>query len=241
MSNFGLQQNTSVPLYRQLKDKILSDISSGKLAEGEKIPTEIELSELSNISRITVRNAVKELVAEGYLVKKQGKGTFVCLPKIERKVVHLLSFTAACDANHLPTHSVVTRREILQDYRNARQLLELESDDSVLYIQRLRIAGDAPLMLENNYYSLKRLGFLQQEDLSGSLYQLLREKYAIVPTYAGETTVEMVRADSDSAPLLKQPPGEPLFLMKTLILDSQHQPIHYGEQYIVAERYTFSF
>ncbi|MDN4946670.1 UTRA domain-containing protein, partial [Klebsiella pneumoniae] len=152
-----------------------------------------------------------------------------------------LSFTAACDANHLPTHSVVTRREILQDYRNARQLLELESDDSVLYIQRLRIAGDAPLMLENNYYSLKRLGFLQQEDLSGSLYQLLREKYAIVPTYAGETTVEMVRADSDSAPLLKQPPGEPLFLMKTLILDSQHQPIHYGEQYIVAERYTFSF
>ncbi|PAW14520.1 GntR family transcriptional regulator, partial [Klebsiella pneumoniae] len=66
-------------------------------------------------------------------------------------------------------------------------------------------------------------------------------KYAIVPTYAGETTVEMVRADSDSAPLLKQPPGEPLFLMKTLILDSQHQPIHYGEQYIVAERYTFSF
>ncbi|HFZ0531578.1 TPA: GntR family transcriptional regulator, partial [Klebsiella pneumoniae] len=90
MSNFGLQQNTSVPLYRQLKDKILSDISSGKLAEGEKIPTEIELSELYNISRITVRNAVKELVAEGYLVKKQGKGTFVCLPKIERKVVHLL-------------------------------------------------------------------------------------------------------------------------------------------------------
>ena len=86
MSNFGLQQNTSVPLYRQLKDKILSDISSGKLAEGEKIPTEIELSELYNISRITVRNAVKELVAEGYLVKKQGKGTFVCLPKIERKV-----------------------------------------------------------------------------------------------------------------------------------------------------------
>ncbi|MDZ0125735.1 UTRA domain-containing protein, partial [Klebsiella pneumoniae] len=148
-------------------------------------------------------------------------------------VVHLLSFTAAGDANHLPAHSVVTRREILRDYRNARQLLELESDDSVLYIQRLRIAGDAPLMLENNYYSLKRLGFLQQEDLSGSLYQLLREKYAIVPTYAGETTVEMVRADSDSAPLLKQPPGEPLFLMKTLILDSQHQPIHYGEQYIV--------
>lgn len=91
MSNFGLQQNTSVPLYRQLKDKILSDISSGKLAEGEKIPTEIELSELYNISRITVRNAVKELVAEGYLVKKQGKGTFVCLPKLSVKLFTYLA------------------------------------------------------------------------------------------------------------------------------------------------------
>ena len=60
----------------------------------------------------------------------------------------------------------MTRREILQDYRNARQLLELESDDSVLYIQRLRIAGDAPLMLENNYYS-ETIRFLQQEDLAG--------------------------------------------------------------------------
>ncbi len=78
MSNFGLQQNTSVPLYRQLKDKILSDISSGKLAEGGN-PTEIELSELYNISRITVRNAVKELVAEGYLVSR-GRGLLsVCL------------------------------------------------------------------------------------------------------------------------------------------------------------------
>lgn len=61
----------------------------------------------------------------------------------------------------------MTRREILQDYRNARQLLELESDDSVLYIQRLRIAGDAPLMLENNYYSLKRLGFYSRRILAG--------------------------------------------------------------------------
>lgn len=78
MSNFGLQQNTSVPLYRQLKDKILSDISSGKLAEGEKIPTEIELSELYNISRITVRNAVKEAGSRRLFGKKAGEGDF-CL------------------------------------------------------------------------------------------------------------------------------------------------------------------
>ncbi|POP45603.1 GntR family transcriptional regulator [Superficieibacter electus] len=241
MSGYGLQQHTAVPLYRQLKDKILSDIASGKLAEGAKIPTEVELSELYNISRVTVRNAIKELVAEGYLVKKQGKGTFVCLPKIERKVVHLLSFTAACESSHLPTTSRVLQTAILDDYRHVRRALQLSDDDAVLYIQRLRMAGELPLMLENNYYSLQRFGFLQQEDLSGSLYQLLTEKYGICPTHAGETTVEMVRAHADTAPLLQQPAGEPLFLMKTLIMDGEYHPIHYGEQYIVAERYKFSF
>lgn len=241
MLSNGLQQHTAVPLYRQLKDKILSDISSGKLAEGAKIPTEVELSEPYDISRVTVRNAIKELVDEGYLVKKQGKGTFVCLPKIERKVVHLLSFTDACDSSHLTTASKVLRTAILDDYHHVREALRLADDDSLLYIQRLRRAGDQPLMLENNYYSLKRFGFLQQEDLSGSLYQLLREKYAIRPTHAGETTVEMVRAHGETATLLEQPLGEPLFLMKTLILDADYQPIHYGEQLIVAERYKFNF
>lgn len=236
-----LQQRTVVPLYRQLKDKVLSDISSGELAEGAKIPTEVELSELYNISRVTVRNAIKELVDEGYLVKKQGKGTFVCLPKIERKVVHLLSFTDACESSHLTTSSTVLRTEILDDYHHVRQTLKISDDDSLLYLQRLRRADDLPLMLENNYYSLARFDFLQQEDLSGSLYQLLRDKYAICPTHAGETTVEMVRAHGNVAALLEQPLGEPLFLMKTLILDANYQPIHYGEQFIVAERYKFNF
>ncbi len=77
MSNFGLQQNTSVPLYRQLKIKSSAIFLPGNSLKERKIPTEIELSELYNISRITVRNAVKELVAEGYLVKSR-EGDF-CL------------------------------------------------------------------------------------------------------------------------------------------------------------------
>lgn len=241
MSKNGLQQNSITPLYKQLKDRILSDIAAGKFAEGARIPTESELSRQYRISRITVRNAVKALVDEGWLIKKQGKGTFVCRPKIERKMVHLLSFTAASDAHHLPSHSTVTCRAVLHDYRRAREWLKLSDDDQILYIQRLRSAGDAPLMLENNYYSLNRFGFLQEEDLSGSLYQLLRDKYGINPACAGETTVEMVRAHDENATLLQLSPGEPLFLLKTLILDDAQRPVHYGEQYIDAARYIFSF
>ncbi|NDL62271.1 GntR family transcriptional regulator [Acerihabitans arboris] len=237
----SLRQNAAVPLYKQLKEQILSDIGSGRLNEGEKIPTEVELSELYNISRVTVRNAVKELVDDNILIKKQGKGTFVCPAKIERKVEHLLSFSAACQAQRLTTRSRVVTHKILADYRDVRQWLALDDDDQILYIQRIRYAGDAPLMLENNYYSYHKFKFLIAEDLSGSLYQLLAEKYHIHPTHAGDTTLELVKVHGGHAALLQKPLGESLFLMKTLILDEHRHPLHYGEQYIIGERYLFKF
>lgn len=237
----SLRQNAAIPLYQQLKEQILSDISSGRFNEGERIPSEVELSARYNISRVTVRNAVKALVADNILIKKQGKGTFVCPAKIERKVEHLLSFSAACQARHLATRSRVVTHSVLADYRDARQRLALDNDDRILYIQRIRYADGAPLMLENNYYSLKKFAFLIGEDLGGSLYRLLADKYHIHPTYAGETTLEMVKVREEHAALLQKTLGESLFLMKTLILDEQRHPLHYGEQYIIGERYTFKF
>jgi len=96
-------------------------------------------------------------------------------------------------------------------------------------------------MLENNYYSYPKFAFLLQEDLSGSLYQLLADKYHIYPTHAGETTLEMVKIHEEHTALLQKPMGAALFLMKTLILDDNRQPVHYGEQYIIGERYKFNF
>lgn len=237
----SLRQNAAVPLYKQLKEQLLSDIGSGRLREGEKIPTEVELSEIYHISRVTVRNAVKELVNDSILVKKQGKGTFVCPAKIERKIEHLMSFSAACQAQKLATHSRVVKHGVLTDYRDARRQLALTDEDRILYIQRIRYADGAALMLENNYYSYDNFAFLLEEDLSGSLYQLLTERYDIKPTYAGETTLELVKAHEEQALLLHKALGEPLFLMKTLIMDQHHHPLHYGEQYIIGERYTFKF
>ena len=79
---FELDQNSIVPLYKQLKDRIKEAILSGELKPNQKIPSELELSQTYQISRITVRNAISELVDEELLEKKQGKGTFVRKRKI---------------------------------------------------------------------------------------------------------------------------------------------------------------
>lgn len=229
------------PLYIQLKKTIQSSIANGEFEQGEKIPTEVELSEKYKISRVTVRKAILELVEEGYLVKKQGKGTFVKIPKIERKIQHVMGFTAACMANGLTSHSIVANRELFIPDKTIQTALQLEEGEKVIYIQRIRYAGDFPLMLENNYYSYERFKFLLEESLEGSLYELLRKKYHINPDLPGETTLEIAMADDKIAKLLDTSIGKALFFMNTTIYDSMNSlPVHVGKQYIIGDRYIFT-
>ena len=234
------KQENRVPLYLQLKESLRTSIITHKLKAGDKIPTEVELSEKYNISRVTVRKAVTELVEEGYLVRKQGKGTFVQSQKIERKVVHLTSFTAACEAHGLKASSKTIKREIILPTSSDKKLLQLEENDQLLFIQRVRYADEQPLMLENNYFSFKKYKFLLEENLEGSIYRLLQDKYQIILNNPGETSLELVRALEDEASLLDVPVGEPLFYMETVV-SFDDSPVYLGKQYMVGERYKFSF
>ncbi|SDE92845.1 GntR family transcriptional regulator [Fontibacillus panacisegetis] len=228
------------PLYIRLKKAILSAITNGLFSDGEKIPTEIELSERYKVSRITVRKAIEELAQEGFLIKRQGKGTFVTYSKIDRKIEHVIGFTAACEANGLASRSVVTHKEIIEATAKLEQDLQLGKGEKVIYIQRKRYAGDTPIMLENNYYPHSRFAFLLDEPLQGSLYDLLRGKYGIDPNQPGETTLEIVLADEQKALLLETDIGKPLFYLRTVIRDQNGWPVHVGKQYMIGDKYQFT-
>ncbi|MFP4976882.1 GntR family transcriptional regulator [Paenibacillus sp. CN-4] len=235
MLNAGNEQ----PLYIQLKKAIQSAIQNRTLKEGGQIPTETELSRMYSVSRITVRKAVAELVQEGYLVKRQGKGTFVNTSRADRKISHAASFSAACQASGLPSQSFVTERKLLKADHDTAERLRLHPGDQVLYIQRKRYAGGLPLMLENNYFDYSRFAFLMHEPLDGSLYDLLRTKYQIDPGKPGETILKLALADEQQANLLEIPIGEALFYMRTVICDQNNQPVHTGKQYFIGGRYQF--
>ncbi|KAF6577880.1 GntR family transcriptional regulator [Paenibacillus sp. EKM212P] len=235
-----LNSDQAEPLYIQLQKAVKTAIHNGTFTQGSRIPTETELSETYNVSRITVRKAIAELVHEGYLTKRQGKGTFVNVPKIGRKIEHVISFTAACKSNGLSSHSVVTEREIIEADEEIAHQLQLQQGEKVLYIQRKRYAGDRPLMLENNLYPYDRFSFLMEEQLEGSVYELLRHKYSIDPNQPGETILQIALADEYQAKLLETAIGQALFYMHTIIYDQHGGPVHVGKQYIIGDRYQFS-
>ena len=96
-----LNKNSIQPLYKQLMDIITQQIKNGTYKPGEKIPPEPELADLYHVSRITVRRTVEELCTQGYLIKHQGKGTFVKSPMIFRKFESQknMSFSESCRQN----------------------------------------------------------------------------------------------------------------------------------------------
>lgn len=238
----AFKENSSIPLYRQVKNHILTEIQAGKRKPGEQLKPEMELSREYGVSRVTIRKALEELESEGYLVKQQGKGTFVSRPKLQRKIDYVTSFSMACKYNDMVPTSLVVKSEVQMQGSDpeVERFLELSEDDKILYIQRLRLADGEPVMLENNYYSWNRFQGLLAEDLTESVYGLLIYKYHVLPFGDAENTLEIVRANKEQAELLRVPVGEPLFFMNGGISEPDKTPIHFGRQYIVGSRYKFT-
>ena len=106
----------TAPLYQQIFEEIKSAIEAGEYAPKERIPSEPELAEKYGVSRITVRRAVEELCVEGYLIKQQGRGTFVSTPRINRRLLQYVaarSFTNVCRDNNMTPGAKVLNRLIV--------------------------------------------------------------------------------------------------------------------------------
>lgn len=236
-----LIQNDMVPLYQQLKTKIKDSIISGELKQGDKIQTEEELSKVYNVSRITVRSAISELVEEGMLVKKQGKGTFVSRTKIDREIIKFLSFSSACKIEGLTPSSKITKKDIIDPNKDQINSLKLDTGDKLIRIQRIRYANEDPIMVENNYFSYNNYNFLlNEEHLNSSLYEILSNKYNIVP-FKGLNSIEIVRAKEDESEYLKIYKGSSLLLIKGVVYDENNIPIHISEEYIDGDKYKLSY
>ena len=232
----SLQANSSSPLYHQLMQRISADIEKGTYPVGSRIPPEHELEQLYQVSRVTVRRALAELTNEGLLERKQGKGTFVSAPKVRQNLKSLHSFHDSCRSNGMsPSTDVVHVREAVADPADAEEM-NLPEGSRVLEILRVRRADGVPVVLERNRFSMA-YAWLQDQDLSGSLYGLLRE-YGVEPKLAIHD-VSLCFAAEDEAALLETDPGTPLVRLHEVIFDQRGRPLHNSVQLIRGERFVF--
>ncbi len=233
---FELDQTSIVPLYKQLKDKIKESILDGTLKPNQKIPSELELSQTYKISRITVRNAISELVDEDLLEKKQGKGTFVRTPKID---VRSPNFTMMCLNNHKVPSSKIIKVVLKPASERDIKELNLSQGDKVIYLLRLLFADGEPVMVEHNFLP-ERFSLLLDTDLSDmSLYAFLREKYG-VRFGAASKSIEIAMPTELEAELLKIPASTPLMMIREIVYSTPgDEPLHRTKQYLLGDRFKY--
>lgn len=145
----------AIPLYQQVIDIIKNEINSGAYKAGARIPNEFELAENYKVGRVTVRRAIEELVQQGYLTKRQGKGTFVNAPKLKRKIRQkddVQSFSDACRVNGMEPGACVISRKILPADSTEAQFFGVPVGTDLICVERVRTADGVPVMLENNIY-----------------------------------------------------------------------------------------
>lgn len=201
---------SSVPIYSQISSLLKQRINRGVLKVGDMLPSEMYLCDELHISRSTIRKTFAQLEADGLIVRKRGKGTFVAEPKLKRNLNNLYNFSTEMRMlGFKPLSRLIAFDLIKPSAKVANQLGVLESE-LVYKIVRLRLADGNPMLLETAYIPQKFCPDLSEEELTDSLYALISDFTGALPMEAVET-YDAVLLTEKQAKLLDCMTGAPAF------------------------------
>ena len=203
-----LARRSPKPLYRQLKDRLLRELEVGTRQPHSQLPSEREWVKRLGISRITVRQALMELVQAGHLYTVPGKGFFVGEKKKAHELNAFLSFTAASKSRgEIPTSKILDARIVRATVAMAHDL-EISPGAEVVRLKRLRLTSDVPVMVQESLLPHSRCPGLLERDLTTlSLFAALQDDYHLTLVRA-ETTISARLADKTERKALglEEPP-----------------------------------
>lgn len=230
---------TAIPLYVQIAESLLEQIVTGKLSPEERLPSERVLSKQLNVSRMTLRAALRVLDNKGVLIRRPGDGTYIATPKIERQADKLVPFTEGMRKRGYK----VSAKIIVLEQRLAKVSVALKLNipvsSSVYYCQRLRLINQVPVALEQFSMPEYRFPKLEGYDLENrSFYEIAENEYGITIQQA-QQSLEAVLATEFEAELLGIEPGAPLMLERRLAFDSEAQPVEYGHDLYRGDHFRF--
>lgn len=203
-----------IPLYYQLAEIIIGEIESKGLKENSQLPTEREYCNKYNLSRATVRQAINYLEKKGYVYKVQGSGTFVSTRRLKQKLLKFYSFTEEMKKQGKNPESEILSLKIINSSEKISKELNLEKNEKVFELIRLRLADQEKIMYEKTYLPYKNFTTLTKKDLiNNPLYDILQNRYKMVFTKAIERFTVGV-SDSKVSTALLIPQGTPIIKLQ---------------------------
>ncbi|MDX6744572.1 GntR family transcriptional regulator [Actinocorallia sp. A-T 12471] len=209
-----IDATSPVPKYVQLRALLVDLIEEAGAEPDAPMPSERELCQRYGLSRMTVRQAVDQLVSEGRLYRVPGKGTFVARPKIDMPVRLSSSFTAEMKARGMTPGAIDLDHRTVPASGHVARALGLAAGAYVHVLERLRTADGAPMAVERCHIPAALAPDLLTFRLAGqSLYDLLERRYGI-SFDSGDQTIEAAIATPLDAELLQLPQPSPVLLLR---------------------------
>ncbi|ADL07106.1 GntR family transcriptional regulator [Thermosediminibacter oceani] len=229
-----LDKKSPIPAYFRLKQIIRDEIKRHDLKPGDPLPSEREYCERFGLSRMTVRQALKELELEGVIVREKGRGSFVAIPWIEQE--GLMSFTEM-----VRSRGMTPRTEVVEFDRlpagELKAFLGIDLKEEVYRVARLRKADGVPVAVETVYIPVLLVPDFEKIDLSGSLYELLSTRYGI-EVRSSRTSFSAVLSTPDLEALLMLEETVPLLKVESVYFHTK--PVFYEVSYYKSDQFKIT-
>lgn len=227
------------PKYIRIRDWLLDRILSTGLTRGDKLPSEHDLIRQFDVSRVTVRQALEALRAEGIIESHHGKGWFLRRVCAVQNLGRLLGFGEMLAPMGVRVRSQVLDMAECQAPEAVASAFGLPTGSTLVRIARLRIAGGRVMSYDLSYFPTEVGRRLLQQDLARQDIFVLIERALGIPLGFADVTIEIAPAEAEAAERLHIAPATPLFKMTRLTHDSRGFPIDFEYVYGLPESHVF--
>jgi GntR family transcriptional regulator len=235
----NLSRTSKVPLYQQLYEILSANLRYGVWRPGDLIPSEVELIEQYQVSRITVRQVLEMLVNDGLIYRQRGRGTFVAFSKIEQALVRIVSFTEDMLQRGFVPSTKTLSSGLVPAPREIAGKLSLAKGEQMVRLERLRLADGEPMSIEESFWVHRYCpGILDHDITSQSLRKLIDNNYGIRWLHAKQV-IQAINAPAEIAAQLEIKARSALLYVERISYSQDEIPIELLRIYHRGDRYRF--
>ena len=225
-----INKNIPIPIYYQLMQEIKDSIENGELKPGDPIPTEFEIMTAHGISRATVRQAILQLVNEGYLRRIKAKGTFVKSPQEKPRFLgSLKGFSQEMQQDGILHYTKVLDNRIISAPLKISEKLHLENEAPIFYLKRLRFVKEEPVLIAESHLPAKLFTGIEDKNFEDvSLYETMEKNYGIVLHHGRREFMPVMPSSTEDVELLKISSKVPILYVESIVFTEDNIPVEYG-------------
>lgn len=221
-----VRNESAQPLYSQIKEVIQQRILDGDYGIHERLPSESQLMKTFGVSRITVRQSLRDLHNDGLVFSVQGKGTFVSRPKAVQDVQRLQGFGEAMTPQGYETTTRVVGVHEVRATQDVAEALQISQSSKVVELTRVRFLNREPISIDNSFFPLSIGEKLLGRDLTQDIFPLLENEIGVGLGHA-DLKIEAITASQEAAKHLNIDVGAAVLMIQRLVFSPQGEPIDF--------------